>query len=199
MTTKITKLTNPQILIAEYSHFNNMGDWYQFSTNPQPEEDIRGRAIFDSLTKSNSICYSYLCRTSRLSEKFIEELMFISSNAFALQFYDEKHIGIIVDLIDQNFKKKEDQIDYIFQLIEAEKRRMKKEIEDGKRKVVSVDPFLYHIFTMDSIIQDKLDWFYISKFQKLSGSFIEKHHNMIDEELRRKQTIYSREGKKINE
>lgn len=199
MTTKITKQTNPQILITEYSHFNNIGDWYEFSTNPQPEEDIRRRAIFDSLTKSNSICYSYLCRTSRLSEKFIEELMFISSNAFTLQFYDEKHIGIVVDLIDQNFKKKEDQTDYIFQLIEAEKKRMKKEIEDGKRKVASVDPFLYHIFTMDSIIQDKLDWFYISKFQKLSGSFIEKHHNMIDEELRRKQTIYSREGKKIDE
>lgn len=157
--------------------------WFEFSMNPQSEEDIRERAIYDALLKTNSICYSYICRFSQLSEKFIEEMMFITSGLFSFEYYDQKHIDYVVDLIDKGFKFKPAQESYIYEL--AHKIRS----TEGKGKP-SKDPvlqFVSKLLRTDNIIEDKLDWFYLLSYQNLSPAFIKKHSTLFVEEERKKQ------------
>jgi hypothetical protein len=49
-------------------------DWANFSLTPQTEDAIRERILHDNKTGQNTICITYICEYSKLSEEFIEEL-----------------------------------------------------------------------------------------------------------------------------
>ena len=170
-------------VLVDWAQTNfDYNQWFEFSMNPQSEENIRERAIYDALHKTNSICYSYICRYSQLSEKFIEELMFITSGLFSFEYYDQKHIDYVVDLIDRGFKFKSAQESYLYELAHQIRST------DGKGKAAK-DPvlkFVSKLLTTDNIIEDKLDWFYLLNYQTLSPEFVEKHSTLFGGEERKK-------------
>ena len=188
-----TKMENLKMRILQLKNFD-CKEWLEFSSVQQSEDAIRERALYDALHNTNSICYSYICKNSIMREEFIEELMFISSELFDFEYYDQEHIDMVVNLIDQGFKSREEQDKYLEQL--ASKVRIKNR-ETGK---MDPDPFITKILTVQSIVADKLDWFYIAKFQNLSPEFINKHKKLIGAENQKIQTIYfSRSKKKKDE
>lgn len=55
----------------------NVIQWLEFSMHPQSEDDIRKKLLeeIEMGTLGYNVCVSYVCRYSRLSEEFIEELI----------------------------------------------------------------------------------------------------------------------------
>ena len=149
------------------THSKELKDWLDFSLFPQSELDIRKRAVDDALYKTHSLCYSYVCRFSKLSEEFIEDLMFITSPFYEIDYDNKENRNFIVDLIDLDITTKS-------QLEKAITRLSKSRPVDsgllnkfhGNRKVKNV-------------ASDRLDWFYLYKFQNLSDEFIKKHKTLI--------------------
>lgn len=180
MNTYQTKMKERALQLKNF----NCDQWLEFSSVQQEEDVIRTRALFDAMNRANSICYSYLCKSNKLSEKFIEELMFITSELFDFEYYDQEHIDLVVDLIDHGFKSRDEQDEYLADL--AKKIRMKN--RDSGR--TDPDPFITKILTVQSVVADKLDWFYINKFQDLSPEFKEKHRKLIGSEGQKKSVVY---------
>ena len=55
----------------------NVEDWYEFSMNPRTEAEIREQLKKDRDAEPGKelCCITYICANSKLSEKFIEELV----------------------------------------------------------------------------------------------------------------------------
>ena len=142
-------------------------DWLDFSLYPQSELEIRKRAVNDAMYKTHSLCYSYVCRFSKLSEEFIEDLMFITSPFYEIDYDNKENRNFVVDLIDLDVSTRS-------QLEKAIAKLSKSRSIDsgflnkfhGNRKVKNV-------------ASDRLDWFYLYKFQNLAEPFIKKHKTMI--------------------
>lgn len=163
-------------------------DWVDFSMNPQPYELIKERALKDAfaalstdektgivsrLTNLNpSMCYTYVCEHSTLTEEQIEELSAISSPLF---------------LYCRNGITKND-IFCITAVIAAgkvpEQMRVMKYLV-GHLLVSNVELLEYFRGFMNSDtnkatpIRDMLDWWAIGKYQKLSKEFKAKYSNII--------------------
>lgn len=142
-------------------------DWLDFSLFPQPELEIRKRAIDDALYKTHTLCYSYVCRFSKLSEEFIEDLMFITSPFYEIDYDNKENRNFVVDLIDLDI---------------STRSQLEKAIEKLS-KSRSIDSGFLNKFhgnrKVKNVASDRLDWFYLYKFQNLSEPFIKKHKTLI--------------------
>lgn len=49
-------------------------DWYNFSTTPRTETEIKERVLRDKKYNEESCCISYICKFSKLSEEMIDWL-----------------------------------------------------------------------------------------------------------------------------
>lgn len=149
------------------THSKELKDWLDFSLFPQSELEIRKRAVNDALYKTHSLCYSYVCRFSKLSEDFIEDLMFITSPFYEIDYDNKENRNFIVDLIDLDITTKsqlEKAIVKLSKFRSVDSRMLSK--FHGNRKIKNV-------------AADRLDWFYLYKFQNLSEAFIMKHKTLI--------------------
>lgn len=52
----------------------NVKSWVEFSLAPRTEEEIKERVIYDNLHGTETICISYICKFSKLSEGMIDWL-----------------------------------------------------------------------------------------------------------------------------
>jgi hypothetical protein len=59
----------------------NVKDWLEFSMHPQSEDAIRERLLkeIEEESPGKYLCLSYVCKNSKLSEDFIEELIQLTS------------------------------------------------------------------------------------------------------------------------
>lgn len=131
-------------------------EWMTWSMTPHTEEEIEERLR----RAPDSCCVSYICRYSNLSEPFIERMMALTTG-----------------LIDENTS--EEEIKRIQEIVMEKLSTPAKELKHRTPK--------YYIFKIggnevaktDIDINDRLDWFYISKFQILSPNFIMKYIDLI--------------------
>lgn len=82
---------------------NNLDDW-KASLEPQTEEWIVRKARENSNNGSNcsSICYSYICEKSNLSERLIEKLMFYTSDMYDPKYGDsDKYIDTVCLILEK--------------------------------------------------------------------------------------------------
>lgn len=133
---------------------NNTREWVRWSTTPHSEEEIR-KAFFDN---PNKICVSYVCRFSTLSEDFIRELIILSTGVFAKheEFYTEDNINAVKEIME---------IESVKERLEYQKniRQFYKGKADKK--------FLADIEKINSPLKDRIDWWQIANYQKLSDDF----------------------------
>lgn len=158
----------------DVERFKVMGNWND-SKIPMDLDEVRKRAIFTVVidkhkytTVHNIICFSYVCQLTPMPEKFIEELMFITSNAFDIKWYSERYINIVVDLIDLANKKK--QLEMINQ-IKINDTSVSKDFIDSVENLLTGNKSV--------IIRDRLDFRNIKKFQNISGEFERKHRKLF--------------------
>ena len=76
----------------------------EFSCTFQNPEDIVFYLLIDRIFNSNLVCLSYICRYSRLSEDLIEDIMFINSELFDFKYWDDKHVQIVIGILDKGYK-----------------------------------------------------------------------------------------------
>ena len=96
--------------ITDYVQFGHVkGDyptkeWVEWSLSPHSEEEIKERV----LNNRDSVCYTYLCRNSKLSERFIIELAILSLNEEITEDnYDEK-MEELVPIFNENYDNRLD-------------------------------------------------------------------------------------------
>lgn len=79
-------------------------EWVEWSLSPHTEREIRERV----LENRDSVCYTYLCRNSKLSERFIIELAILSLNEEITEDnYDEK-MEELIPIFNENYDNRLD-------------------------------------------------------------------------------------------
>ena len=142
-------------------------DWLNFSISPQEEETIERMAIKDI----DSLCYSFICRYSKLSENFIERLLALTTGVLNEKSTDEE-ISKLTDLMVK-VKTSEDK-SYnpeitLTSKVTLLKDKTKKKSPDNME--VKYESRSYKVRNLP----DRLDWVYISRFQQLSNNFLKKY------------------------
>lgn len=124
--------------------------WKRWSSTPHTEDELE-----EMLRKApDAVCISFICRHSQLSGEFIEKNMSPSGNdccADEIEIYSDKKTFITRDGISK-----------------ARMGSSTGNIELGR----------YSYETAGLV--DRLDWYYISMFQKLSEDFIRKYIFRLD-------------------
>lgn len=139
-----------------------VNDWKSFSMNPQSETDIKNKILTDRI---DSVCSTYICRYSRLSEDFIEELRGLSTGLLKKDRYYSENLKTILDALD---KKQRFNSSSYYKKQDDEKL--------GKITLKYIDIHgTYTVTKAISGIRDRIDWTYISQYQVLSEQFILKH------------------------
>lgn len=142
-------------------------DWLNFSTSPQEEELIEQMAIKDI----DSLCYSFICRYSKLSENFIERLLALTTGVLNEKSTEEeisKLTDLMVKVKTSEDKSYNPEITLISK-VTLVKDKAKKKSPDNME--VRYESRSYKVRNLP----DRLDWVYISRFQQLSNNFLKKY------------------------
>lgn len=89
---KVIKRSTVSIKLSKEEHIRNTNKWKKFSMMPQKEEEIRKKLLDENRMEHAGfyVCMSYVCRYSKLSEDFIEELEEITAFDRKIPVYNPK-------------------------------------------------------------------------------------------------------------
>lgn len=95
---------------------NDVVSWAEFSMKENTShEEIRLRALTQAVSNSkrnntkifSTLCYSYICKyNENLTEEFIKELVFLSSNVFSFEYYNRTHIEAVMNIVGKGRYRK---------------------------------------------------------------------------------------------
>ncbi len=142
-------------------------DWMMWSMRSHSETEIRQ----ECLKNINNICFTYICRFSKLSEEFIIEFMGLSTGVFTIRNYDRKQAMLVGELT----------FDYLADDNIVNSIRIAQLSKDGVdpnakttwyKKYLSLNPaILSEFLSKPAALRDRLDWYYIDKYQHISTEF----------------------------
>ena len=138
---------------------DTVSKWYEFSMNSRSEDEIREMI----LTDPDSVCYSYICMKSPLSENFIEELRVLSTELINKELYTPDNLKLVSDIL--SIKNLTERSKYVRELYMNNK----------------LPYFMKSKIRSDMMVRDKLDWRNLVKYQNLSKEFIDSHQDEINE------------------
>lgn len=138
--------------------------WASFSMRENTEADIEYMIIHEP----NNICISYVCRYSKLSEAFIERMIALTTGVVCGVTTEDNIKELQAAMIDYMLSDDPDYKGRIVNMTVCNK------LTDWDVKDIDVEV---------SSLKDKIDWQYISVYQKLSEEFILKWLNYLDHRL----------------
>lgn len=173
-------------------------DWLNFSMTNHSEDEIRSRI----LNNIDSVCFTYICRYSRLSEKFIYELIGLSTGLFDWSNYDFNQCVTVSRLCMEEPERREKIVEAIMykyypDQVKFDRDKTQKQIKqarlDNKNINATLDPIIeipneYKDLDPKLFIgakgilynfRDKIDWYYIDRYQILSDDFKEVFGSVI--------------------
>lgn len=134
---------------------SNVEEWSNYFSTPRTTEEIREKI----LTDYDNVCFSYMCIQQTLDEKFIPELMALSTGLLNKDNYDYCLQPVM-------------RATHIMAGIEDGEINLQEIPYDPKAKL-STDRKLTRLI-------DRLDWKSISLYQDLSASFREKYFDLLE-------------------
>ena len=160
---------------------DNKRHWLNWSTQKHEPEEIIFRVLLNKYFDVYSLCYSYMSSVDGLlSEKLIEDIMFINSDLFDFEYWDDYHVDIVTKIMTKGNKydsaedlqlllqsdiKLNDKFKFNTQiLLNGGDTKFSTTPKNCKRKV---------------ILREKLDWYNIDKHQNISDSFRIKYKDLI--------------------
>ena len=176
---KITEM--PGWLINE--HFDKLqkysiGDWYTWSMTHHTSDEIRERLITKPITDT---CISYVCRGSRIDPDFMDEFIILSTGYFHAPGCTDPEMlkaqPIEYNPISMQYYK--DLLNY--ELGFGSCPQMPTEI---KEQVSLLPHGCYIRIPSYTHITDRIDWLYISQFQKFPRTIWAKYYKRIKSEMR---------------
>lgn len=143
--------------------------WIEYSMSPHSEEELRDK-LLGSLS---DICVSYVCRYSLISEEFIFEFTGLTTGLFNKGTYDK---DVCIELGKYLMMNKEGK-DKVYTDIKLYKQGLL--LEDNLPEGLRGKPALYlDMFT--TVLRDKVDWYYIEKYQNYSLAFRKKYTHLFN-------------------
>lgn len=137
--------------------------WSKFSMEPHTEEELEARM----LENIDSLCVSYVCRFSKLSEKFIERMLALTTGVLNPSS-SEDDIQRLVDFM-------------VTKLTDKSKSKEYKNITLNTMLNVDKDVYLEKpVKFQKDVLNDRVDWVYIARYQELSNEFIMKYADYLD-------------------
>ena len=137
-------------------------DWLDFSLNERTEEEIKDKMLEDP----DSVCISYVCKFSNLSSEFIEDMMALSTGIFTKETFTKENKDIVLSMLDRIY----DNYSRDMKVTKIPMEDLISELSPDLRKRVPTNG-----------IRDRMDWYYIKKYQHLDHWFIEKYQKMLDQ------------------
>ena len=140
--------------------------WVNWSCNPHTEDEIRETVLHDY----NTVCFSYVCRYSTMSEDFIKELIVLSTGIFSggnSVYYTENNIKLVRKIL----------------FVEPTTARLEYQRNLKKRDIGKADPVFVEIVKQWKIpLRTKVDWWQIANYQpNLSEKFIQEFEDKFRE------------------
>lgn len=153
---------------------HSIGDWAEWSMVPHSTQEIRERLLTRPIDET---CISYLCRFSKIEPDFLDEFVILSTGYFhdaskasddliAAQpiAYSEASMAYYKALL--NWELSEDATKPVMpNCIKAQLPRPS--THDPNKRPYSMGSF--------SSISDKIDWFYIARWQHFSDEILQKY------------------------
>lgn len=133
--------------------------WVDWSLTPHSEEEIR-EAVFNT---PELICWSYICKSSVLSEEFIEELLVLSTGLFdgvRRELYNEENINMIKEIL------------YIEPT--PARKNLQKAVAEKYLRNMKDNSICDRIIHLSNPIRSRVDWYQIASFQDITPQFKKK-------------------------
>lgn len=142
----------------------SISEWLKWASIPHTEDEIREKC----LTDYNNVCFTFLCEHSPMSCDFIEELMLLSTGILTKDNYE-----VMYDLVRETVlaHNKVDGVEAKEWVIEESATNIKA-TEMSNRTCVTR-------YIHSKNVNDRLDWFALCKFQKLTEEFMRKYSNCL--------------------
>jgi hypothetical protein len=135
-----------------------MEKWEKFSMNPQTEEAIEHELLYNP----DDVCVSYICRYSKLSEEFIEKMIVLTSGLIGPRNYKSDY-DKVKELCEAKYSG--DTEKKVKLLVEARMNEVGRTLIE--KECTGAD------------VRDRVDWFYIAYYQKLSEPFMRKYLHVL--------------------
>ena len=136
-------------------------DWAEFSLTPQTEQVLEERM----LKSIDSVCVTYICRFSALSDRFIERMLALTTGVLNPKSSEEE-IQKLTDFMVNKLTNKDRDKKQTISIFTIKN-------DDGK-EIEEVETYT------ESGLSDRIDWAYIARFQALSNDFIMKFADYLD-------------------
>lgn len=151
-------------------------DWMMWSMQNHSETEIRQECLHDI----NNVCFTYICRFSKLSEEFIIEFMGLSTGVFTIKNYDRKQAMLVGELTFDYLK--DENIVYSIRTAQLSKDKVDPNADTPLyKKYLSLDPVIVCEFlSKPATLRDRLDWYYIDKYQHISTEFREHYVSVLN-------------------
>lgn len=133
-------------------------DWAAWSTVPHTENEIRNTI----LNKPGLVCFTYLCKYSKMSADFLEELMALSTGLLTKRNYT-KYIDNVKKAVQIKLGVEEGDINKI-------------DLPDVE--TASRGTYELNIASTD-FLRDRIDWFYIASRTDLPDWFRQKYNKQL--------------------
>lgn len=155
--------------------------WLEWSTQKHEPEEIIFRVLLNKYFDVYSLCYSYMCTVDELlSEKLIEDIMFINSDLFDFDYWDDYHVDIVTKIMTKG--NKSDCTEDLQLLLESNIKLSDKFKNNIRILLNSCDTKCSSTpkkCQRKIILRERLDWYNIDKHQNISNSFRIKYKDLI--------------------
>lgn len=153
--------------------------WSEWSREyHEPEELIFRILINNYFNEVSSICYSYMCMVeNQLNEKLIEDIIFLNSDLFDFNYWDDFHVDIVTKIIIKG--NKYNCVNDLKALLKSDNIRFNASPKLRTNISKLLDDCYSKKYTPKIILKEKLDWYNIDNYQNLSNSFKIKYKDLI--------------------
>lgn len=164
-------------LKLEFIQKNTDKFWKDWSLTHHEPDEIIFMTLIDRVFKTNNICFSYICGVDdNLTEDLIEDMMFINSDLFDFEYWDDKHVETVCSILAKG-NKYDSAKDLKAILTKAKyndkfKEKIKRLLEKSQERQYGAGKVL---------LREQLDWYNIDVHQKdvLSTDFLNKYSELI--------------------
>lgn len=138
--------------------------WADWSMTNHTTEEIKQQI----LTNPNDVCFTFLCRYSRIPEDFFDEFMVLSSGLLNPKSPKEDY-DKIKKVLFSKLGVTDENLEHPYITIQVPYDKTKK-IENWDMVPENIDI---------KRVNEKIDWFYITAYQSLTKDFVLKYKNHI--------------------
>lgn len=174
----LTKVEETKVCKGGAEYKNGINEWLKWAATPHTEEEIREKC----LTDFHNVCFSFLCEHSQLSCDFIEELMLLSTGILTKENYFVMHDLVRDTVLSHNGVEGVSAEEWVIEESATHIKATEMSNKSGGTRYIR-----------SKNVNDRLDWFALCKYQKLTEEFMRKYNKCLNWTAVKSNQSYSNE------